>query len=414
MRLSMSAVKIIVEKEKPMNLSKNPLSLRRPAMRLAAVMLLLVVVAQALSPATSHAQAACPLPARLQVGDAVEVIDGTANWLRQGPGLAYSKLALSMAPGDVWYVQQGPVCVNGINWYRVGAYDADGWTAEGQPGRGYYLGRTNRMPGEGGVVTPACASDRLSVGMRVIVGDGRNQRVRRQPSKAAREIAWLAPGVPVTLVDGPSCADGWIWWYISDDSGRIQGWTAEGDGHTPWLVPAWDSSGSATAGSGSFASAGSTATGSTGDETLRPKLTGVIRVSPTDKYVSNFSEDREALSVFLDDFIVATSPGKPQVTRRETITLPVRSGPKGYRVNLTVVGTLFCDPGGWATVALQVGTSTKTIACQGNTDLIETPEGFLPANADLRIVITAQVWKSGPGAEPSVNVDLIDIGLEPR
>ena len=65
MRLSMSAVKIIVEKEKPMNLSKNPLSLRRPAMLLAAVMLLLVVVAQALSPATSHAQAACPLPARL-------------------------------------------------------------------------------------------------------------------------------------------------------------------------------------------------------------------------------------------------------------------------------------------------------------------------------------------------------------
>ena len=144
MRLSMSAVKIIVEKEKPMNLSKNPLSLRRPAMLLAAVMLLLVVVAQALSPATSHAQAACPLPARLQVGDAVEVIDGTANRLRQGPGLAYSKLALSMAPGDVWYVQQGPVCVNGINWYRVGAYDADGWTAEGQPGRGYYLGRTGR------------------------------------------------------------------------------------------------------------------------------------------------------------------------------------------------------------------------------------------------------------------------------
>lgn len=395
MRLSMSAVEIIVEKEKPMNPSKNTPSLRRPAMLLATVLLLLAAAAQALSPATSHAQADCPLPARLQVGDAVEVIDGTANRLRQGPGLAYGKLGLSIVPGDVWYVLQGPVCADGINWYSVGAYDAGGWTAEGQPGRGYYLGRTNRLPGGEGAVTPVCASDRLSAGMRVMVGDGRNQRVRRQPSKAAREIAWLAPGVPVTLVDGPSCADGWIWWYIRDDSGRIQGWTAEGDGHTPWLVPAWASS-------------------ATGDETLRPKFTGVIRVSPTDKYVSNFSEDREALSVFLDDFIVATSPGKPQVTRRETIILPVRSGPKGYRVNLTVAGTLFCDAGGWATVALQVGTSTKTIACQGNTDLIETLEVVLPANADLRIVITAQVWKFGPGAAPSVNVDLIDIGLEPR
>ena len=71
-----------------MNTSKNALSLRLPAMLLATVMLLLAATAQALSPATSHAQAACPLPARLQVGDAVEVIDGTANLLRQGPGLA--------------------------------------------------------------------------------------------------------------------------------------------------------------------------------------------------------------------------------------------------------------------------------------------------------------------------------------
>lgn len=53
------------------------------------------------------------------------------NRLRTGPGLGYSVLSMRMAPGNVWYVQAGPVCNNGIHWYQVAAYDAAGWTAEG-------------------------------------------------------------------------------------------------------------------------------------------------------------------------------------------------------------------------------------------------------------------------------------------
>ncbi len=199
----------------------------------------LMLLCSVLLPSAVQAQPVCPLPARLQVGDGVEVIDGVANNLRSGPGLAYARLPQRMVPGDVWYVQAGPICADGIHWYQVAAYDFAAWTAEGQPGRGYYLGRTDRLPNHGGS-SAVCASERLSVGMRAMVGDQRRQHVRQAANKNAAHSAWLYPGVPVTILDGPRCADGWIWWYIRDDSGRIQGWTSEGDGPArPWLVPTW-------------------------------------------------------------------------------------------------------------------------------------------------------------------------------
>lgn len=199
----------------------------------------LMLLCSVLLPSAVQAQPVCPLPARLQVGDGVEVIDGVANNLRSGPGLAYARLRQRMVPGDVWYVQAGPICADGIHWYQVAAYDFAAWTAEGQPGRGYYLGRTDRLPNHGGS-SAVCASERLSVGMRAMVGDQRRQHVRQAANKNAAHSAWLYPGVPVTILDGPRCADGWIWWYIRDDSGRIQGWTSEGDGPArPWLVPTW-------------------------------------------------------------------------------------------------------------------------------------------------------------------------------
>jgi len=199
----------------------------------------LMLLSSLLLPHAAQAQVTCWLPARLQIGDAVEVIDGTANNLRTGPGLGYARLPQRMAPGDVWYVQDGPVCADGIYWYQVAAYDFAAWTAEGQPGRGYYLGRTDRLPNHGGS-TAACTSQRLGVGMRVMVGDTQPQHVRQAANRNAAHIAWLYPGVPVTIMDGPRCADGWVWWYIRDDSGRIRGWTSEGDGPArPWLVPVW-------------------------------------------------------------------------------------------------------------------------------------------------------------------------------
>lgn len=213
--------------------------MRRLGWLMAAAALLLSAV---IVPAPVQAQGRCTLAPRLQVGDAVELTGSRANRLRSGAGLSYSVLTMRLQPDTVWYVQRGPVCADGINWYEVAAYDVAGWTAEGEAGAGYYLQRTDLQPQEG------CYSDRLAVGMRVVVGDTQRQRVRPRPSTLAPISAWLNPGVPVTILEGPRCANGWVWWYISDDNSRVVGWTPEGANRTtPWLVPAPTSTGAATA-----------------------------------------------------------------------------------------------------------------------------------------------------------------------
>lgn len=84
-----------------------------------------------------------------------------------------------------------------------------------------------------------CYSERLAVGMRVMVGDTQRQHVRQAASKNAANLGWLYPGVPVTILDGPRCASGWVWWYVRDGRGRIQAQERPSNGPAvPWLVPA--------------------------------------------------------------------------------------------------------------------------------------------------------------------------------
>ena len=123
-----------------------------------------------------------------------------------------------------------------MNWYQVGQGDAVGWTSEGTPAEGYYLARTaNPVTGATASVCAANYPTRLAVGMEVSVGDGVRQRIRPQPRQSAAMIAWLPPGQAVTIVGGPTCADGWIWWQIANSMGRTLGWTSEGDEDGYWL-----------------------------------------------------------------------------------------------------------------------------------------------------------------------------------
>lgn len=365
---------------------------------LAAVLVLAPLMLGALLPKTAQAQRACTLPARLKAGDAVTVISGAANRLRSGPGLNYGKLPLNIKPGEVWYVQQGPVCADGIHWYRVAAYDAEGWTAEGEAGSGYYLGRTNRLFQEG-ATTVACASDRLKVGMVVAVNDGVRQRVHREARKSSPQTAWLYLNAPVTLVKGPVCADGWIWWYVSD-GGRLAGWTSEGDGPKVWLAPV-----AARKGAASTASATDAAT---------PTLVGVAQVWPARGYAANFSPDQQAFSLFYDDFIVQLTDDQPSATRQEQVVLPVRSGAAGYRAKATLGATLHCDSGSRITVTFQVGSVARTMTCAGTHDGYLTVDVVQPAAADLALTITADVRRQKPGAYAVVNIDLIDLSVSPR
>jgi hypothetical protein len=39
------------------------------------------------------------------------------------------------------------------------------------------------------------------------------------------------------IIDGPECANGWVWWKIKAEGQDLEGWTTEGDHFEYWLLP---------------------------------------------------------------------------------------------------------------------------------------------------------------------------------
>lgn len=63
-------------------------------------------------------------------------------------------------------------------------------------------------------------------------------RVRKEPNREADIIGHINPGASMEILEGPACSDGWVWWHIKNAD--LNGWTAEGDQETYWLVPLFD------------------------------------------------------------------------------------------------------------------------------------------------------------------------------
>lgn len=60
-------------------------------------------------------------------------------------------------------------------------------------------------------------------------------RVRKEPNREADIVGHINPGASMEIIEGPACSDGWVWWRIKNAD--LNGWTAEGDKETYWLVP---------------------------------------------------------------------------------------------------------------------------------------------------------------------------------
>lgn len=83
---------------------------------------------------------------------------------------------------------------------------------------------------------PECAGlpvPRLRIGIQGIVADTTANRVRATPSLGAQEVASIPPNGIFTVLGGPTCADGYVWWQV-EYNGQV-GWTAEGDSSKYWL-----------------------------------------------------------------------------------------------------------------------------------------------------------------------------------
>ena len=92
-------------------------------------------------------------------------------------------------------------------------------------------------------VTPyrACndaPNSRLVIGMRAQVSKDPplSNRVRQKPNTSSIVLGKIGPGEIVTVIDGPSCGENFVWWYIRANNG-LTGWTVEGDFLHYWLIP---------------------------------------------------------------------------------------------------------------------------------------------------------------------------------
>lgn len=92
-------------------------------------------VATATQPATTSAD--CDLPPRLVVGQNARVTIDTPSRVRDVAGLNGTQVG-QINPIDTVLVVDGPVCLDGINWWRVSVGSTTGWTAEGLDGE-YFL-----------------------------------------------------------------------------------------------------------------------------------------------------------------------------------------------------------------------------------------------------------------------------------
>ena len=91
-------------------------------------------------------------------------------------------------------------------------------------------------------VYEACAGappTRLHVGdrARVAMFPYENQRIRNEPNSSSTILTLFQPGTMMKILEGPVCANGWVWWKVQGYSTGKIGWTAEGDSTNYWLEP---------------------------------------------------------------------------------------------------------------------------------------------------------------------------------
>ena len=79
---------------------------------------------------------------------------------------------------------------------------------------------------------------RLLIGMFARVIPGLPHVLRDRPGlrrDGSRMISYIPAGSQISVLEGPICVSGYLWWKINYNS--VLGWTAEGAGNVYWLEP---------------------------------------------------------------------------------------------------------------------------------------------------------------------------------
>lgn len=87
---------------------------------------------------------------------------------------------------------------------------------------------------------PGLHLSRLHVGDHAVVNVESNlgNRVRSVPERYIGELLGvIAPGYTLWIIDGPECANDWVWWKVRAEDQDLEGWTPEGDHFEFWVEP---------------------------------------------------------------------------------------------------------------------------------------------------------------------------------
>lgn len=83
-----------------------------------------------------------------------------------------------------------------------------------------------------------CPETRLEIGGQARVTPGAPNRVRSAPSTSGELVGEIPPGSTFDVLDGPECADGFLWWNV--DFEGLVGWTVEGNADGYFVEPVSD------------------------------------------------------------------------------------------------------------------------------------------------------------------------------
>lgn len=159
---------------------------------------------------------------------------GGRNAIRSTPDTHPTDNKIGFAEqGELIYVIDGPECNYGwLLWKVKTSSGIEGWTPE-TDGKRFFL---EPFPGWN-----ACPNSPLSLlhkgdAAKVTQYPPVSNRVRSAPGTTAERLGSIEPGESLTILDGPECKDGFVWWYISAEKG-LKGWTAEGEQNNYFLIP---------------------------------------------------------------------------------------------------------------------------------------------------------------------------------
>lgn len=123
-------------------------------------------------------------------------------------------------------VQEGPVCADGINWWRVrGPVNFNpGWVAEREAKGGRFL--IFRADPDPATLCPEPLNF-VPGSQFPLLND---VRIRREPTLGGLVLHVAEQGVTATIIDGPRCFEEINWWLVQVPYRDLilQGWMAEG------------------------------------------------------------------------------------------------------------------------------------------------------------------------------------------